>query len=131
MRKFLAAIAVSLSVSACTATTDEQYMQCLQGFNDSGSAICVFAGTAAQVIGAGGVGEAAALALCDEPEVTESPEVLRASVPGSLSHPTENRPPLLVSKPIPVAEEPTRSFVFDGRTLDFELKSVKPFARCR
>jgi outer membrane protein OmpA-like peptidoglycan-associated protein len=83
-------------------------MQCLQGFNDSGSAIRVVAGTAAQVIGAGGVGAAAALALCDEPEVTESPEVL-------------NRPPLLVSKPIPVAEEPTRSFVFDSRTLDFEL----------
>jgi hypothetical protein len=52
MRKFLAAIAVSLSVSACTATTDEQYMQCLQGFNDSGSAIRVVAGTAAQVISA-------------------------------------------------------------------------------
>ena len=121
MRKGLAAIAVSLSVSACTATTDEQYMQCLQGFNDSGSAIRVVAGTAAQVIGAGGVGAAAALALCDEPEVTESPEVLRASVPGSLSQPLENRPPLLVSKPIPVAEEPTRSFVFDSRTLDFEL----------
>ena len=43
MRKGLAAIAVSLSVSACTATTDEQYMQCLQGFNDSGSAISVVA----------------------------------------------------------------------------------------
>lgn len=68
-RKILAAIAVSLSVSACRATTDEQYMQCLQGFNDSGSEICVVAGTAAQVIGAGGAGAAAALALCDEPEV--------------------------------------------------------------
>ena len=48
-------------------------MQCLQGFNDSGSAIRVVAGTAAEVIGAGGVDAAAALALCDEPEVTESP----------------------------------------------------------
>ena len=121
MRKGLAVIAMSLSLSACTATTDEQYMQCLQGFNDSGSAIRVVAGTAAQVIGAGGVGAAAALVLCDEPEVTASPEVLTASVSGSLSQPLENRPPLLVSKPIPVADAPTRSFVFDSRTLDFEL----------
>ena len=120
-RKGLAVIAVSLSLSACTATTDEQYMQCLQGFNDSGSAIRVAAGTAAQVIGAGGVGAAAALVLCDEPEVTASPEVLMVTVSGSLSQPLENRPPLLVSKPIPVAEAPTRSFVFDSRTLDFEL----------
>ena len=121
MRKGLAVIAVSLSLSACTATTDEQYMQCLQGFNDSGSAIRVVAGTAAQVIGAGGVGAAAALVLCDEPEVTASPEVLTVTVSGSLSQPLENRPPLLVSKPIPVAVAPTRSFVFDSRTLDFEL----------
>jgi len=120
-RKGLAVIAVSLSLSACTATTDERYMQCLQGFNDSGSAIRVVAGTAAQVIGAGGVGAAAALVLCDEPEVTASPEVLMVTVSGSLSQPLENRPPLLVSKPIPVAEAPTRSFVFDSRTLDFEL----------
>ena len=121
MRKGLAVIAVSLSLSACTATTDEQYMRCLQGFNDSGSAIRVAAGTAAQVIGAGGVGAAAALVLCDEPEVTASPEVLMVTVSGSLSQPLENRPPVLVSKPIPVAEAPTRSFVFDSRTLDFEL----------
>ena len=121
MRKGLAVIAMSLSLSACTATTDEQYMQCLQGLNDSGSAIRVVAGTAAQVIGAGGVGAAAALVLCDEPEVTASPEVLTVSVSGSLSQPLENRPPLLVSKPIPVADAPTRSFVFDSRTLDFEL----------
>jgi outer membrane protein OmpA-like peptidoglycan-associated protein len=121
MRKGLAVIAVSLSLSACTATTDEQYMQCLQGFNDSGSAIRVAAGTAAQVIGAGGVGAAAALVLCDEPEVTASPEVLTVTVSGSLSQPLENRPPVLVSKPIPVAEAPPRSFVFDSRTLDFEL----------
>ena len=67
MRELLAVIVVSLSLSACAATTDEQYMQCLQGFNDSGSAIRVVAGTAAQVIGAGGVGAAAALVLCDEP----------------------------------------------------------------
>lgn len=96
-------------------------MQCLQGFNDSGSAIRVVVGTAAQVIGAGGVGAAAALVLCDEPEVTASPEVLSVTVSGSLSQPLENRPPLVVSKPIPVAEAPTRSFVFDSRTLDFEL----------
>ena len=121
MRKGLAVIAMSLSLSACTATTGEQYMKCLQGFDVWGSAMRVVAGTAAQVIGAGGVGAAAALVLCDEPEVTASPEVLSVTVSGSLSQPLENRPPLVVSKPIPVAEAPTRSFVFDSRTLDFEL----------
>ena len=44
-------------------------------------------GAAAQVIGAGAVGAAAALVLCKEPEITESPDALVAEVPGDLSQP--------------------------------------------
>ena len=46
-------------------------------------------GAAAQVIGAGTVGAAAALVLCKEPEITESPDALVAEVPGDLSQPVE------------------------------------------
>ena len=84
-------IALSLCLSACTFTTDEGYIRCLQGFNDTGSVVKVPPGAAAQVIGAGTVGAAAALILCKEPEITESPDALVAEVPGDLSQPLEER----------------------------------------
>lgn len=118
-------IAVSLCLGACTFTTDEGYIRCLQGFNDTGSAILIPTGAAANVIGAGSVGAAAAIIVCDEEEVKEAPDVLLAEVPGDLSQPLEQRDPLLMTDTAPVSGvaplAPAVSFVFDSRTLQFDL----------
>ena len=118
-------IALSLCLGACTFTTDEGYIRCLQGFNDTGSAILIPTGAAANVIGAGSVGAAAAIIVCDEEEVKEAPDVLLAEVPGGLSQPLEQRDPLLMTDTAPVSVvaplAPAVSFVFDSRTLQFDL----------
>ena len=118
-------IALSLCLGACTFTTDEGYIRCLQGFNDTGSAILIPTGAAANVIGAGSVGAAAAIIVCDEEEVKEAPDVLLAEVPGGLSQPLEQRDPLLMTDTAPVSvvapPAPAVSFVFDSRTLQFDL----------
>ena len=119
MKQFFIPLAALLFLSACTFTTDEEFIRCLQGFNDPGSGGGIPGGKAATVITAGAAGAAAALVLCEEPEVTESPEVLEAEVDGDLSQPLEAREPLLVSE-APAAPEPVR-FMFDARTLQFEL----------
>lgn len=119
MKQFFIPLAALLFLSACTFTTDEEYIRCLQGFNDPGSGGGIPGGKAATVITAGAAGAAAALVLCEEPEVTESPEVLEAEVDGDLSQPLEAREPLLVSE-APATPEPVR-FMFDARTLQFEL----------
>ena len=118
-------ITLSLCLGACTFTTDEGYIRCLQGFNDTGSAILIPTGAAANVIGAGSVGAAAAIIVCDEEEVKEAPDVLLAEVPGDLSQPLEQRDPLLMTDTAPVSVvaplAPAVSFVFDSRTLQFDL----------
>ncbi len=119
MKKFFIPLAAVLFLNACTFTTDEEYIRCLQGFNDPGSGGGIPGGKAATVITAGAAGAAAALVLCEEPEITESPEVLDAQVDGDLSQPLEAREPLLVSE-APAEPEPVR-FMFDSRTLQFEL----------
>ena len=127
-------IALSLCLTACTFTTDEGYIRCLQGFNDVGSGVRVPPGAAAKVIGAGTVGAAAALVLCKEPEITESPDALVAEVPGDLSQPLEERQSLvmtdatLAAAPVPLAR--VAGFVFDSRTLQFDLDraQLKPGA---
>ena len=122
-------IALSLCLSACTFTTDEGYIRCLQGFNDTGSGVKVPPGAAAQVIGAGTVGAAAALILCKEPEITESPDALVAEVPGDLSQPLEERRSLVMTDATPAAAPatlaPVTGFVFDSRTLQFDLDRVE------
>ena len=119
MKKIFIPLAAILFLSGCTFTTDEQYIRCLQGFNDSGSGGGIPGGKAATVIAAGAVGAAAALVLCEEPEVTASPQVLEADVEGDLSQPLEVREPLLVAKS-PAAPEPMR-FILDEQRLSFEL----------
>lgn len=119
MKKIFIPLSALLFLSGCTFTTDEEYIRCLQGFNDSGSGGGIPGGKAATVIAAGAAGAAAALVLCEEPEVTESPEVLEADVEGDLSQPLEVREPLLVAEASP-APEPMR-FMFDSRTLQFDL----------
>lgn len=119
MKNIFIPFAALLMLNACTFTTDEEYIRCLQGFTDPGSGGGIPGGKAATVITAGAVGAAAALVLCEEPEVTESPEVLEASVDGDLSQALEVREPLLVSQAA-VTSEPM-SFMFDSRTLQFEL----------
>ena len=83
-------------------------------------------GAAAQVIGAGAVGAAAALVLCKEPEITESPDALVAEVPGDLSQPLEERRSLVMTDGAPTATPvslaPVTGFVFDSRTLQFDLE---------
>ena len=82
-------------------------------------------GAAAQVIGAGTAGAAAALVLCKEPEITESPDALVAEVPGDLSQPLEERRSLVMTDATPAATPaplaPVTGFVFDSRTLRFDL----------
>jgi len=119
MKKIFIPLSALLFLSGCTFTTDEEYIRCLQGFNDSGSGGGIPGGKAATVIAAGGAGVAAALVLCEEPEVTESPEVLEADVEGDLAQPLEVREPLLVAEVSP-APEPMR-LMFDSRTLQFDL----------
>lgn len=116
-------IVISLCLSACTFTTDEGYIRCLQGLNTVGSGVKVPAGAAAKVLGAGSIGAAAGVVLCEEPEITETPDVFAVEVPGDLSQPLEvRRTPMMVSSPpdlVPV--EPVLAFVLDSRTLAFEL----------
>lgn len=122
MKNILIPFAALLMLNACTFTTDEEYIRCLQGINDPGSGGGIPGGKAATVITAGAVGAAAALVLCQEPEVTESPEVLEASVDGDLSQALEVREPLLVSRGAVIPEP--MSFVFDSRSLQFDLDSA-------
>jgi len=125
MRKQFLPLAVLLLLNACTFTSDEEYIRCLQGFNDPGSGGGIPGGKAATVITAGATGAAAALVLCEEPEITESPKAVEAEVDGDLSQPLEAREPLLVSNrptasKTPPLPEPVL-FSFDSRTLQFEL----------
>ncbi len=122
MKKLFLPLAALLVLNACTFTTDEEYIRCLQGFNDPGSGGGIPGGKAATVITAGAAGAAAALIFCEEPEVTESPEVLEADVNGDLSQPLEMREPLLIAESEPVA--PAMQFVFDSQTLQFDLDSA-------
>lgn len=119
MKKLFLPFAALLFLNACALTTDEEYIRCLQGFNDPGSGGGIPGGKAATVIAAGAAGAAAALVLCEEPEVTESPDVLDANVDGDLSQPLEAREPLLMTERVPVT--PPMNFVFDSRVLQFEL----------
>ena len=119
MKEFLLPLTALLALNACTFTTDEQYIRCLQGFNDSGSGGGIPGGKAATVITAGAVGAAAALVLCEEPEVTEAPDVLYAEVDGNLSQPLEVSEPVVISQ-APEVEAPVL-FMLDSRTLQFEL----------
>lgn len=54
-----------LVLNACTFTTDEEYIRCLQGVNDPGSGGGIPGCKAATVITAGAAGTAAALVFSD------------------------------------------------------------------
>jgi outer membrane protein OmpA-like peptidoglycan-associated protein len=111
---------VLVLISACATSTDKEYIRCLQGFNDPSTGAGIPGGKAASVIGAGTVGAATALVLCEEPEITESPDMLDVSVEGNLSQPLEVREPLLLFEAPAPAAQPVL-FTFDSRTLQFEL----------
>ena len=120
MKNLVFPLLVLVLPSACATSTDKEYIRCLQGFNDPSTGAGIPGGKAASVIGAGTVGAAAALVLCEEPEITESPDLLDVSVEGSLSQPLEVREPLLVFEAPAPAAQPVL-FTFDSRTLQFEL----------
>ena len=120
MKNLVFPLLVLVLLSACATSTDKEYIRCLQGFNDPSTGAGIPGGKAASVIGAGTVGAAAALVLCEEPEITESPDMLDVSVEGSLSQPLEVREPLLVFEAPAPAAQPVL-FTFDSRTLQFEL----------
>ena len=120
MKNLVFPLLVLVLLSACATSTDKEYIRCLQGFNDPSTGAGIPGGKAASVIGAGTVGAAAALVLCEEPEITESPDLLDVSVEGSLSQPLEVREPLLVFEAPAPAVQPVL-FTFDSRTLQFEL----------
>ena len=120
MKNLVFPLLVLVLLSACATSTDKEYIRCLQGFNDPSTGAGIPGGKAASVIGAGTVGSAAALVLCEEPQITESPDLLDVSVEGSLSQPLEVREPLLVFEAPAPAAQPVL-FTFDSRTLQFEL----------
>ena len=120
MKNLVFPLLVLVLLSACATSTDKEYIRCLQGFNDPSTGAGIPGGKAASVIGAGTVGAAAALVLCEEPEITKSPDLLDVSVEGSLSQPLEVREPLLVFEAPAPAAQPVL-FTFDSRTLQFEL----------
>ena len=120
MKNLVFPLLVLVLLSACATSTDKEYIRCLQGFNDPSTGAGIPGGKAASVIGAGTVGAAAALVLCEEPEITESPDLLDVSVEGSLSQPLEVREPLLAFEAPAPAAQPVL-FTFDSRTLQFEL----------
>ena len=120
MKNLVFPLLVLVLLSACATSTDKEYIRCLQGVNDPSTGAGIPGGKAASVIGAGTVGAAAALVLCEEPEITESPDMLDVSVEGNLSQPLEVREPLLVFEAPAPAAQPVL-FTFDSRTLQFEL----------
>ena len=120
MKNLVFPLLVLVLLSACATSTDKEYIRCLQGFNDPSTGAGIPGGKAASVIGAGTVGAAAALVLCEEPEITESPDMLDVRVEGNLSQPLEVREPLLVFEAPAPAAQPVL-FTFDSRTLQFEL----------
>ena len=107
-------------------------MRCLQAANTVGSLALVPAGAAAEVIAAGGVGAASALALCNVAEITTAPNSLVANVPGDLSQQEVPTAPLQAPKPVPSSEPEVvampittvTSFVFDSRRLQFDVDSA-------
>ena len=111
---------VLVLLSACATSTDKEYIRCLQGFNDPSTGSGIPVGNAASVMAAGTVGAAVALVLCEEPAITESPDLLDVRIEGSLSQPLEERAPLLVFEAPAPAAQPVL-FTFDSRTLQFEL----------
>ena len=102
-------LSVLVLLSACATSTDKEYIRCLQGFNDPSTGSGIPVGKAASVMAAGTVGAAAALVLCEEPAITESPDLLDVRIEGSLSQPLEERAPLLVFE-APAPGSPTGAF---------------------
>ena len=132
MKNGIAAVVIFLHVTGCALSSDEEYMRCLQATNTVGSFAVVPAGAAAEVIAAGGVGAASALALCNEAEITTAPNSLVANVPGDLSQQEVPTAPLQAPKPVPSSEPEVvampittvTSFVFDSRRLQFDVDSA-------
>lgn len=124
MRRWCVTVLMLLYISGCTFTSDEGYVRCVQGLNTVGSGIRVASGEALKVMAAGGVGSAAALVVCREPDVTESPEVLVADIPDDLSQALDEVPVTQREKSLsdaPVATAKKASFVLDSRILQFDL----------
>ena len=109
MKNVVFPLLVLVLLSACATSTDKEYIRCLQGFNDPSTGSGIPVGKAASVMAAGTVGAAAALVLCEEPAITESPDLLVVSVKGSLSQPLEVREPLLLVFDAPAAGSPART----------------------
>ena len=132
MKNRIAAVVIFLHVTGCALSSDNEYMRCLQAANTVGSLALVPAGAAAEVIAAGGVGAASALALCNEAEITTAPNSLVANVPGDLSQQEVPTAPLQAPKPVPSSEPivvampimTVTSFVFDSRRLQFDVDSA-------
>ena len=124
MKNLVFPLLVLVFLSACATSTDKEYIRCLQGFNDPSTGSGIPGGKAASVMAAGTVEAAAALLLCEEPAITESPDLLVARVEGYLSQPLEEREPLLVFEAPAPAFQPVL-FTFDSRTLQFELNRAE------
>ena len=125
--KYLIAMAfAALLLGGCVTKNDEEYIRCIQGFNDAGSGYgAAFSAPAGSVIGPGVVGAAAALVLCEEDTPVESPDVLVVSAEGVESQPLEDLDPVLMTDTQTIAPTVFTPFIFDSRSLQFELDKAE------
>jgi len=121
--KYLFAMAsVAFLLGGCVTKNDEEYIRCIQGFNDAGSGYgAAISAPAGSIIGPGVVGAAAALVLCEEETPLESPDVLVVSAEGVESQPLEDLDPVLMRDTRTMAPAVFTPFIFDSRSLQFEL----------
>lgn len=126
MKYLIAMASVALLLGGCVTKNDEEYIRCIQGFNDAGSGYgAAISAPAGSVIGPGVVGAAAALVLCEEETPVESPDVLVVSAEGVESQPLEDLDPVLMPDTQTIAPTVFTPFIFDSRSLQFELDKAE------
>lgn len=125
--KYLIAMAFAAPLlGGCVTKNDEEYIRCIQGLNDAGSGYgAAISAPAGSVIGPGVAGAAAALILCEEEAPIESPEVLVVSAEDIESQPFEELDPVLRRNTQTIAPTMFTPFVFDSRSLQFELDKAE------
>ena len=117
---------MALLLGGYVTKNDEEYIRCIQGFNDAGSGYgAAISAPAGSVIGSGVVGAAAALVLCEEETPVESPDVLVVSAEGVESQPLEDLDPVLMRDTQTIASTVFTPFIFDSRSLQFDLDTAE------
>lgn len=115
-------VSLTQMLAGCVAANDEEYIRCIQGFNDAGSGYgAAISAPAGSVIGPGVVGAAAALVLCEEEAPVDSPDVLLVTADAVQSEPLEDLEPILVREKQTLAPTMFIPLIFDSRSLQFAI----------